>query len=267
MKLISLFAVNRATPFAVFTIGLCLATSASSVRADTTTFSDSTFNLANYSSANWSYSPMYAVVTTISTDPTANRSGTGPALQLNYDVVCVPSPANPYCGYTNYFAVTGLLNSHWVYNPATEGAITALHFSADVEVQRPSAESPDTVLMPLLYQDGKFYSLSDYLEYGVVGYQASSVDIPLSYFHVFDFTQDAFGQSSPNFSSTGDPITFGFGEYESNAVQFPGEGYATNVFYDNVTWKIAAPEPRSLILLATGLCMLALVSIAAVLAR
>lgn len=269
MKLTSLFALNRVTSFAVLTIGLCLATSASFVRADTATFRDSTFNLANYSSTNWSYSPFSVVATTISTDPTGNRSGTGPALQINYDVLC-GQPANPYCGYSGgYYAATGVLNSHWVYNPATEGAITGLHFSADLEVQSslPLEERPDTVVMPFLYQDGKYYSVSDYLQYGVVGYQTTSVDIPLSYFHSYDFTQGVFGQSSPNYSSKGDPITFGFGDFVSDDAQPPGERNATNVFYDNVTWKITAPEPSSVELLGGGLVLLIVLGRLAVIMR
>src|ERR1700688_1250996 len=77
-------AMRRTAVLAVCTLGVLLALSANSVWADSVAFSDTTFNLANYSTPIiYNNNPGNPVIT-VSTDPTGNSAGTGPALDFNY---------------------------------------------------------------------------------------------------------------------------------------------------------------------------------------
>src|ERR1700722_1923736 len=240
--------IRRTAVLAACTLAVLLALSANSVRADNVAFSDTTFNLANYSSPVIYNNNAGNPVITVSTDPTGDRAGTGPALDINYSYPGV---------VVGSLTTTGLLNTGWVYDPTTQGAITSIDFSADKNLA--STFTISSVTAPaLLYQDGNYY-FDFVLGSPVSGYQTiSASDLTAADFGLYDFTAGTYNTAvNPNFTDTGDAITFGIGNRQNGTT---GGAVTLNAFFDDVSWDInptaAAPEPGSLALLGAGLAML-----------
>jgi hypothetical protein len=231
-------------PAFFFTLFLALA--GQPALADST-FTDTTFNLSNYSIVTYNNNPSSLTIS-VSQNPTAG-SPTGPALEIDES-----NSGSAALG------VTGLLNSSWYYNPSTQGAIQSIDFSTDMEITSPSVSGVlSGVTAPaLLYQNGNYYI--DPIEvsgFTTNAYQTiTGSDLQASNFWLCDFTTGTYNMASnPNFSLSGGIIELGF----ANLVSFPAETASATVYVDRVSWDVVStPEPGSLVLLGAGLCALAL---------
>ena len=209
-------------------------------------FTDSTFNLADYSTT----APFTAGGATLALSqcPVCGNSGT--ALDI---VVTVPSAAVPGIGGVL------VINNTFLYDPGTQGAIQSISAGADKNLSEVADTSgPATVgntFRPLIQQDGVYYLAA------ISGPGGTSLPFSSGYnfisrtgLHATDFTQydpttNTFGATNPNFA--GDPILFGLGQISSSA------GFANNKItadYDNLTIAVTSvPEPATLALAALGL--------------
>ena len=106
--------------------------------ADSITFSDGTFNLANYSGST------YSVGLTRSASQCASCGNPGSALQ-----VAVTGNGASTENYSQAF-----VNSTFTYNPLTQGAITTINASVDKNVTATFAESFTNTFRPTIFQDG-----------------------------------------------------------------------------------------------------------------
>jgi hypothetical protein len=180
-------------------------------------------------------------VITISTDPTGNSAGTGPALDFDYSYGAAAADTLTF---------TAELNNGWTYNPSTQGAITNLVFSADKDLVSPLTIS--SVTAPAVLEQGGNYYVDFISGLPETGYQTiSGSGLVAADFALYDFTTGTFNTAdNPNFTSTGGPIEFGIGNRENGTVASP---IVADAFFDKVTWDINTPEPSLLPLLGAGL--------------
>jgi hypothetical protein len=218
--------------------------------ADGVTFSDSTFNLSNYTSPIIFNSLPGNPAITVSQNPTAG-SGGGDALQFNYTY---PSPN---LGSTT---LTALINNGWNYTPSSQGAVGGINFSLDKKVVMDFTIGSITG-PAIIEQGGNFYiDFISGLPIGGVYQTITGTDLQASDFGLYDFSTGTFNAAiNPNFSATGAEIFFGVANRQNSGIVL---GPAmTNVFFDNVSWNIvSAPEPGEWMLLAAGLFGVALMS-------
>jgi len=214
-------------------------------------FTDTTFNPVNYN--NFSAVPNLDSGVTATYGQCASCGNPGQALQA---LVTTPSNAGG--------AYVGFLNSTFIYDPQTEGAILSLSASVDKDVTLDRATTDFTsYFYPLIQQGGNFYiakatggtinsgTTTGYETIGITGLTAS------------DFWQWTFGSpdqadsgSNPDFSATGAPIIFGLAP-----VVGANDAFTITVNYDNLNFDIvpgaqggttdaAVPESSSLDLLS-----------------
>jgi hypothetical protein len=188
--------------------------------AGTVSFSDGTF-----SPADWSL-----------TTQTAQNGGAASAGQLTSGGNpgdCRQIAINVYPG--NATAVFGFsLKNQAQYTPSTQGAITLFSYGEDRNTSGAGQE-----FGPALLQDGTYY----------YAYAGSGATTGWQSFPVTVFSSASFGTSvsdpvHPNFTATGDPITFGFVSI-NNTNQL---AFSTTGDYDN--WSVtlttaSVPEPAS----------------------
>jgi PEP-CTERM motif len=214
------------------------------------TFTDSTFNLANYAGTATYQSDASIGVVHDQCSSCGNPAGpTNTALQIEFTL--------PNGGVT----VFALVNSTFSYNPGTQGDIISIDASADKDITLSVPPDPSNVFgnafRPVIEQDGTFYlagiggpnftgGSTGYLTLGQTGLVASD-------FVSFDFTTGLFGTANPNFD--GDPMLFGLAQ----GISFAGP-ISVEADYDNLSFVVHTPEPSTFLLLALGLAGLAIVS-------
>jgi hypothetical protein len=226
---------------------LLLGLGAASVFGDVI-FTDTTFNLANYTqSPVYNNTPGFPVIT-VSTDPTGNRTASGPALDFDY------SFSKPVTNPPTSLTFTAEMNNTWIYNPSAMGAINSISFSADKELKVPAGFAVAVITAPaILEQGGSFYV--DFVAGSVVtGYQTIAASgLHATDFGLYDFsTGTANTAINPDFSSSGGAIDFGIGN-RSNIINFGTGPFVVDSLYDSVSWDVRTPEPNSLLLLGSGM--------------
>jgi len=218
-----------------------------------TVFFDDTFNMANYSAIN------FATAATTTVTPYQLTSGAA---------LCTPHPDD--CSKQPSFSIildmpnggferSAYLNSTFVYNPQTDGAIDSLRVSGDRIITMANPVIDGTAFGITLFQDGKYYTGAINSSYMWSGYTSGWVNFDRSGFLATDFTEFDFatgaaGTGHPDFAGTA--ITFGLGQRTiaggvNNTA--PLTEYST---WDNLRIEITTtpvPEPSSLMLLGTGL--------------
>ena len=212
--------------------------------ADNVNFTDSTFNLANYTET---AAFLSSGGDSLSFDQCSSCGHPGNALQIETFIL-----------NQNETTAIGFIGNTFTINTAVQGAITSIDASVDKNLTvSPSDIGGGNTFHPLIEQDGNIYLASisgptvpppgfttGYNTISATGLQATD-------FLLFDFSTGTFGTAHPNFS--GDPMSFGLG-------QIFGSGGNTNfnleADYDNLDIGIntaAVPEPGALMLLSVGL--------------
>ena len=121
------------------------------------TFSDSTFNLADYTITK----SLQAGTATVS--QSANGGNPGSAMEVDY--VVPPGPA-----FTNTFGAVYFLNNAFTYEPGASGALTSISWSIDkkVTIVKPANLGLVNGQTFLISQGGSFYAAAVGLP-GVIG--------------------------------------------------------------------------------------------------
>jgi hypothetical protein len=155
--------------------------------------------------------------------------------------------------------VTGLVNSSFTYNPATQGAITSIDASIDKDLTAtvPGLITFTNTFRPLIEQNGQFYT-ADIVgtpliipagsTSGTTGYLSfSQSGLVAADFNQVDPTTGLIGTAHPDFS--GAEITFGM-------FQILGETQAPSFVtydYDNLSLTVnSVPEPATWTMLLVG---------------
>jgi PEP-CTERM motif len=239
----------------VTSLGVILALAAATPAAAGTVFTDGTFTLGNQTSTQF--------LTGTGTSLVATQCGTcgnpGTALQ-----VTAMFPNAPVPPATLDFAEQAFVNTGFLYDPTTQGAITGLFASVDknLSVNQPSGPTPFTnTFHPKIEQGGIFYfasipgpSLLTGPGGGQTGFNTISGGLTAADFTEFDFTTGTSDGTHPDFA--GAPMLLGLTQVFS--ADAPGVVEVAIGQYDNLEFAINVPEPASLGLLGAGVLGLGL---------
>jgi hypothetical protein len=213
-------------------------------------FTDSTFNLANYTTTTPFTSDSSVSLTS---GQCASCGNPGLGLQLVGSV----NGSSPNINGTGASDIL-LVNDTFSYNPATQGAITSISASVDKDLTASysgSISNPiGNTFRPLIEQDGIYY-LAAIPGPGVTGTTSgyntiSQSGLVAANFVEFDPATDTFLTGNPNFD--GDSMFFGLGQV-FGVPENPGVPASLTADYDNLSLTVSAPEPSSLLLMALGL--------------
>jgi PEP-CTERM motif len=238
---------------ATLAFALAMATPASAG----TTFTDSTFNLANYQT---SAQLLTGTGTSLVPSQCALCGNPGSALQI-----IGTFPTSPTSGGFDV-AEQAFVNTSFSYNPLTMGAITSLSASVDKNLAAniPSGPTPFTnTFHPTIEQNGIFYFASIpgpplLLNNGVggqTGYNTISGGLTAADFTEFDFTTGLSDGTNPNFA--GAPMLFGLTQVFSASTA----GEIATAQYDNLSFAInGVPEPSTWAMMLLGFAGLGFVA-------
>ncbi len=206
--------------------------------AHATTFTDDTFNYSDYSSSPFTQDYKSGTGTTLTSGQTASGGNPGAA----YESVA-------HIGLNGGVLATAV-NSNFVYNPGTTGAIGTINASLDR-----SAGGEVTIgsytLRILSVQDSKLYEAIFSFSGGdtSVWHTLNETGITANDFGLFSQSDLASADftSHPDFS--GGPITFGFAMYRAGT----DFAYDTTLRADNFSLEISAvPEPATWAMMTLG---------------
>jgi hypothetical protein len=206
--------------------------------AHATTFTDSTFNYSDYSSNPFTQDYTSGTGTTLTSGQTANGGNPGAA----YESVA-------HIGVNGSVLATAV-NSSFVYNPGTTGAIGTINALLDRYAGGSIAIGSYTLRI-LVVQDNKLYeAISSFPgDNGNVWHTLSTTGITANDFGLFSQSDLAGADftSHPDFS--GDPITLGFAMYRAGTTF----EYDTTLRADNFSLEISAvPEPATWAMMTLG---------------
>ena len=232
----------RARNFFVGTLaGLAALMSAPSLAA--VTFTDSTFNLANYTVVGPNKSNP---AITITYDQCATCGNPGQALQL---IVTVP---------TSGMSDISFLNNNFTYNPSAQGALSGILASEDKNVTTTSSGTLASNFRALIYQNGNYYvsgiPFPSFTGPGSTGYQTASGTLSANDFTLFDFLTFIFGSGHPDFSATASNFKLGIVFICNSNNPATNESDFDNLFFS----LIPVPEPSSWALMLLGFCAIGL---------
>ena len=205
-------------------------------------FSDSTFNLANYSQQLYNSDP------TITVGVTQNVATGNPAPSLE---IRISTPA------INFESQQGLINNGFTFDPTTQGAISSIDFSLDKNFTSNQDFSFNSV-RALVEQGGNFYEATIPISTTQGVWTTGAATLLASNFALFNFVTGVVDPSqNPSFS--GGPLAFGFVNSFSVTSDVPVAD-SEDVFYDNLSLTLnvaqsAVPEPASLTLFGSGVAI------------
>jgi hypothetical protein len=207
---------------------------------------DSIVSDGTFSNSNWTLDTLSYTGPTPSASATQETSGGDPGDFRQLTMT--------YGGDGNIY--TGSVYNAYTYDPATQGAIETLDYTYDLELIN-GGDSNIVGYGVLVEQDGQFYvaGASSTPVYPNTDEWASRNSGLLT---ATDFTDILNPSEHPNFSSSGDPIEFGY--YADNGTEDAGQSTTVSGI-DN--WEVdiqstPTPEPPSLLTLASGVALLAL---------
>jgi hypothetical protein len=212
--------------------------------AATVTFNDSIFNSTDYTTA---FEVLSDPSNTFSLSQCATCGDPGSALELS---IGFPTGGGAY-NTNNFF---GVINTTFVYDPATQGAISTIDASVAKNFSINSAVPYGNSFRPLIEQDGNYYAAvisGPVLQGpGSTGFNTlSATGLTASSFLQFDPTTGTFGSAHPNFA--GDTMEFGLQQL-LGASAVPG--FSAEAVYDNLslTLNAAVPEPATWAMMLVG---------------
>ena len=199
-------------------------------------YTDTTFNLANYSA-----SPAF------SSDPSASIAYGSAANTLTFTATFTLANA------TSYDVTQALANTTFTYDPLTQGAITSIDASVlkdlSITFTAPPGSPFGNTFHPTILQDGTYYLAAipgPSLTSGPssTGYNLlAQAGLTAADFVSFDFTTGTSGTAHPNFD--GDPMLLGLAQ-NSGLQGFAGQVIAQ---YQDLRFDIhTVPEPSPVLL-------------------
>jgi hypothetical protein len=218
--------------FINFCVALAAALGSTSVLLADVTFTDTTFDLSNYSIMTFQSGGGV-----ISVSQTLTGGDPGAAMQINTTV-----PAG------QFLALEYFLNPSFSYSPNVQGVISTIAFSQDVNFQSGIGVAVEAAFS-LISQGGNLYvdridvpaAAGVFVTASASGLQASDYDLVTN---LDTFTQNP--TAHPNFA--GASMEFGFMGAWSNQATFPA--YTEQEVLDNLSITVntmAVPEPSSLL--------------------
>jgi hypothetical protein len=235
--------VSKIRRLAVIGVAGFTVSAAGSALAGTTTFTDSTFNSANYVE-----SPVFTSNASLNYSfcPTCGQSGV-PGLE-----VVLNSTGD---AVNNGLGAIGFINTTFAYDPTTSGSIVSISASVNKILTDSIANAgAGNTFRPTIEQGGNYYLAAIAgPEVGCCGDPTTTgwntlaaTGLTAADFTEFDFATDSFGTANPDFS--GGPMLFGL----TQSFQNPGAFSATAI-YDPLTITIdAVPEPSTWAMLLMG---------------
>jgi PEP-CTERM motif len=210
------------------------------LQASTVTFTDSTFDLSDYS-----ITTFQSGGGTISVSQTTTAGNPPPAMQVITTV----------SGSAGFLGLGYFLNPSFTYNPGAQGAVTSINFSEDINFSVSgfevflAAEGASSVI----YQNGNLYiyRFSAPVNAGVWETVGGTI-LQSNYDLITNVNTLAVDSTQhPNFASG--PMEFGFiSAWDSPSGVNPN---VSTELFDNFTITVdtASPEPATFLLLGTGL--------------
>jgi uncharacterized protein (TIGR03437 family) len=203
-------------------------------------FSDTTFNLSTYANT-----PSYTANGASTTISQCGGCGNpGSALQAVASFINSSTPG---------FADGGIVNTTFVYNPATQGAIESL--SASVDKNESVNYTPNngglftTAFHPMIEQDGKYYIATipgPGFAGGTTGFvHFSQSGMAASDFTQYDFTTGTYLTGNPDFN--GDPMMFGIASLASSS-----NGIVFTLVDDNLSFDLVTSPMTPMLTVAPG---------------
>jgi hypothetical protein len=211
------------------------------------TFTDGTFNPADYTAT-----ASFASNGTISGAQCASCGNPGEALRF---------PASfGDTTQTSALSDLGFVNTTFLFDPSTQGRIVSISASVDKDLSTDLTPLPGTLFgntfRPMIGQGGLFYLAAiagPLWSGGDTGFLTLSASPLLpSSFQQFDFATGTFLSGQPDFA--GGPMLFGIGQIFSAGGLPAGQFTA---IYDNFSIQITVPEPPGLWLTSLGLALAA----------
>jgi len=209
-----------------------------------TTFTDGTFNLANYTQTDFT-SNTAAAGATFSVTQSTTSGNPQPSLDFHVD----------WTVNTTFTVFVGLINSGFTYNPAS-GAISTIDVSLDKNITFTDSilNVPNATASALLEQNGNFYLDTVTGPALVQGtwQTVSATGLTASDFSLYDLTTNTLDNTMhPDFSAAGGVIDFGL-RVGLGHVNTLGTGSFESLS-DNLSFTITpVPEPRSTFSLLFG---------------
>jgi hypothetical protein len=216
-------------------------------QANTTVLSDSTFSNVNWSSVSLLQFGAPAAVVSFGQVGAGGNPGSYMAFSATQGALnSIPQ----------YNIVAGILGIALLqYNPSTQGAITGISFSTDLEGLSPSA---GCFVNPFIEQNGKYFVTGQASTYvsGTTGWATLSgaISNPATAFSCYN----ALGQQISgglDLTSTGGAITFGIGVEEGSGAPIYGNFGVDNISY-TLTTTDPLPEPSTYAAAVMGFGML-----------
>lgn len=205
-------------------------------------FTDTTFNLADYSLYSYTTDPSVVFLS-----PTrCEGCGTPNTMSLAAQFDLAP-------GMLDRWSYAALINNTFAYDPQTQGAIGNLTVSGIKELTTSINVLGGKAFPIRILQDGKIYTMAivdgnwQGTSSGFVSFFQSGLTADM--FTEFDYLTGTVGTGHPDFA--GSVLYFGVGE--RTGWFSPAAVVVTNN-WQNVTFDIApVPEPTSMVLLGSGL--------------
>ena len=208
-------------------IALALVAYPVAASASTVTFTDSAFNLADYSE-----SPLYASGMYVTYGSCSVCGGPGNALTI------VGTSIDPVAAS----ASLAFINTNFVYNPAA-GAITSISASVDKNlITSQSVTRFGDTFHPTIEQGGNFYVASvsgPTLSGKITTFTTLAASgLTATDFEEYDFSTGKFEASYPNFS--GGEMEFGLSQFFTMNEEF---GLRARAYYDDLTITLDTAPP------------------------
>lgn len=221
---------------------LCAGTASASAGA---LFTDGTFAPASYSTG---FLFDAGGVNTITYAQCASCGDPGQALAFT-----IAQPTGGGAAFGASSVAIGVVNSGFIYDPETQGAIASISASADKNFTV-NGGAFNNAFRPLIEQDGTFYAAAIFGPTlsgpGTTGFNAiGNTNLGAADFVRYDPVAGAFGSGHPDFA--GDPIEFGVAQLLAAAAV---TGLTASTAYDNLSIAVTSflPEPMSASLLGAG---------------